>query len=273
MKKLIYAFIAMLGMTCSFTGCSEEEVPLYDGIKSGLFIQQVATWDIYGNPLSFRDSLDFSFAGYSDKYTSTTVSFYIRTMGEVVDYPRPYKVQVMEGTDAIEGEDFDIVKDNDFIIHPYQSEDTLRVRVYRTQKIRTKKIRIKIGLVPNEHFELPIEEYKASPSWSQDGNMHSATSYVVRVSEQYSKPSYYTFFGGDYFGEFTVTRFAALNNLMGWPSNWSGVKLGHFDYAARQFQKYLQELADKGTPLIDDDGVSFVQLPTKYAVDYSKYGQ
>ena len=66
---------------------------------------------------------------------------------------------------------------------------------------------------------------------------------------------------------------------MGWTVNdWSNagssgskVALGKFDFAARVFQKHLQKMADAGTPVLDDDG-SYIQLPAKYAVDYSQYG-
>ncbi len=275
MKKIIYACLAFTAILSG--ACSEENVPLYNGCKAGLFIQEVYTSDIYGNPISYRDSTTFSFASVDEKYTEYSARFIVRTMGNTVNEPRPYKIAVLEGTTAVEGEDFDLSQ-NDFIVHANNSTDTVWVRLIRTSKLRTNTLRIKLGLVANEYFDLPIDYYKNSSSWSEDGPKNSATSYIVRFSEIYTQPSYWGWYGDEYFGTFTVNRYLELNKVMGWTTtDWSNagmtgakVAYGKMDFAARTFQRHLQKMADAGTPVLDDDG-SYIQLPAKYAVDYSKY--
>lgn len=279
MKKSIYILLGIALVAILTTACSKEKIALYDGCKSGLFIQEVYSTDIYGNPLSYIDSTTFSFASQSENVKTYTLRFYVRTMGRAVDYPRPYKIVVMDESTAVLNEDFDLDQ-NDFTILPNECRDTVFVRCHRSAKLRKETLRIRLAIEPNEHFETPITEYKNSSSWSTDGPMNSAISYLIKFNEIYSKPNYWGWFGDGYFGSFTVNKYLELNKVMGWTvTDWrnaggTGAKVvaGRFDFAARTFQKHLQNRADEGNPLMDDDGVSYVQLPSKYAVDYSHIG-
>lgn len=274
-KKNYQKACAMLFMLFCLS-CSQEEVEPYSGIESGIFIQQVATTDVYGNPYSYRDSVAYSFAGAASNVESAVVSVFVQTTGGPKNYDRSYVLEVMDGTTGVEGIDFTLA-DNDFVVKAHQVADTVRLRLIRTATLRKKTLRLKVGLKANEYFELPFEHYKNSSSWSVDGPQNSATTYVVNYSEAYSEPFYWMFFGDDYFGRFSSARFLALLEVMGWTTtDWnnagmSGAKVafGKFDYAARALQKYLQEMADAGTPVYDDDG-TLMQLPATYAVDYSK---
>ena len=274
MKKILNV-ICVSVMTLLYTSSCNKDVELYSGCKSGIFIQEVYSTDIYGNPLSYRDSSSYSFANAAEEVTSGKVRLYIRAIGEVVNYDRPYVLKAMEGTTAVEGEDFDL-SENDFVIKANQGMDTIYVKLLRTAKLRNQTMRLKIGLVPNEHFETPITEYKNSSSWSTDGNVHSAVSYVINFNERYSMPYYWNWYGNEYFGAFSVAKYLAINNYMGWTStDWSNagmsgqkIQYGKLAYFARYIQKYFQQKADEGKPFLEDDG-SYMQLGANYLVDYS----
>lgn len=274
MKRILYVIcVSMLALI--YTSSCTKDVELYNGCKSGICIQQVAYTDMYGNPLSYIDSTSYSFANAPEDVTSGTVRFYIRTIGEVVGYDRKYVLKPMEGSTAVEGEDFDL-SENDFIIKANQSIDTLIVKLYRTPKLRNQTMRLKLGLEANEYFDTPINEYKSTSSWREQGDTLSAISYVIRFNERYSKPSYWGLFGDQYFGTFTVNKYLALNEYMGWTAyDWSyagmtgqKIQAGKMDYFARYFKKYLEKRANEGNPLLDDDG-SYMQLGPNYQVDYS----
>ena len=274
MKKILYIICVLVATLVSTTSCNKD-LELYSGCKAGIFIQEVYSTDIYGNPLSYRDSSSYSFANARESITSGTVRLYIRAIGEVVNYDRPYVLKAMEGTTAEEGVDFDL-SENDFVIKANQGVDTIYVKLLRTPKLRNQTMRLKIGLEPNEHFETPIKEYKNSSSWSADGNMHSAISYIINFNERYTEPTYWGWYGEEYFGKFSVNKYLTLNEYMGWTgTDWSNagmtgqkIQLGKLDYFAKYFKKYLQQKADEGEPLIDDDG-SYMQLGANYLVDYS----
>ena len=274
MKKILNVIcVSAMALLCT-TSCNKD-VELYSGCKSGIFIQEVYSTDIYGNPLSYRDSSSYSFANAAENVTSGKVRLYIRAIGEVANYDRPYVLKAMEGTTAVEGEDYDL-SENDFVIKANTGMDTIYVKLLRTAKLRNQTMRLKLGLVPNEHFETPITEYKNSSSWSADGNMHSALSYIINFNERYSKPYYWDWYGDEYFGTFTVAKYLAINNYMGWTgTDWSNagmtgqkIQYGKLSYFARYIQKYFQQMADEGKPFLEDDG-SFMQLGANYLVDYS----
>ena len=50
MKKYITAIYALLGIVL-LGACSEEDFTTFDGTKSGIYMQRVATTDITGTPL------------------------------------------------------------------------------------------------------------------------------------------------------------------------------------------------------------------------------
>ena len=85
-------------------------------------------------------------------------------------------------------------------------------------------------------------------------------------------------FGDDYFGSWTPRKYIIVNMACGLTvADWSNagfagakVSLGRFSFFAVAVQKYLQEQADAGEPVLDSDG-SYMQLAPAYAVDYSQY--
>ena len=273
MKKYLY-IICVSVMTLLYTSSCNKDIELYSGCKSGIFIQEIYSTDIYGNPLSYMDSTSYSFANAAENVTSGRVRLYVRAIGEVVGYDRPYIFKAMEGTTGIEGEDFDL-SENDFVIKANQAVDTVYVKLLRTAKLRKQTVRLKVGVTPIDYFETPFTEYKNSSSWSADGNMHSAVSFVINFHEKYSKP-YYWSTCEPFFGDFSANKYAAMNAYMGWTStDWnnagmSGQKImyGKLDYFARYFGKYLLKRAEEGNPLLEEDG-SYMQMGPDYQVNYS----
>ena len=81
-----------------------------------LYIQELSSFDIYGNPIGYRDHTDADFANVPPGLTMWSVSFEVKMAGEVVDYDRPYSLKVeADSTTAVEGVDYDL-EDNEFMI-------------------------------------------------------------------------------------------------------------------------------------------------------------
>ena len=110
--------------------------------------------------------------------------------------------------------------------------------------------------------------------------MMDATRYYVTASEFYRCPAVWDSWGlNDYFGTYTPKKFSVINALFGWTKDdWnsagdpskSKVLYGRIPFCASEFQKYLQKMADEGTPEREVDG-SLMQPGSQYHVDYSKY--
>lgn len=87
---------------------------------------------------------------------------------------------------------------------------------------------------------------------------------------------YWSWYGADCLGAWSVAKETVVNKVMDLlHSDWSAyggkVSYGTMSYIAKKTQKYLQEMANAGTPVYDEDG-KYMQLAPSYAVDYSQLG-
>lgn len=277
MKKIIYLAI------CSFFilfSCKEDKLVTYNGEKdntSGIYFQRVGSYTLGTPNVTYVDSSTYSFAGVVDTIKKTTVKISVKTFGNISDKERPFVVKVNSDpkqTTAIEGTDFTIDHAS-CVIPAGKSEGSVSVTLYRSSKLTKSSLRIKLTLEENEYFKFHITNYKASNVWNQNTRVIDALSYVIRFAEIYTMPSYWSFSGDEFFGTWTPAKYATVNSVAGWlPSDWSNagmagskVAYGRFDYVARAVQAYLQEMADKGTPIKEEDGTN-MQLPNPYSVVY-----
>lgn len=277
MKKTIFIII------CSFfvlASCNEDQLTTYSGEKdntSGIYFQRVGSYTLGTPNITYADSSLYSFVGVKDTIKKATIKVTVRTLGNVSDKDRPFVAKVVNDpiqTTAVEGTDF-TVDYSKCIIPAGKSEGYVYVTLLRTAKLTKSSIRIKLMLEENEYFKFYISEYKASNVWNQKTRVIDALSYVIRFSEIYSMPSYWGSIGYIFFGTWNPVKYAVVNNVAGWtPSDWSNagmagakVAYGRFDYVARAVQSYLQQMADKGTPVKDEDGTN-MQLPSPYSIIY-----
>lgn len=273
-----YRIVLLTLLTGLLFSCTKQEIPVFSSDDHGVYFQYKSSY-IYGTTIeNYTDSLSYSFTSAAADATSIVLSVPVRTMGKVTDYDRPIKVVIdEENTTAIAGVHYEENLDT-LYIPAGESSVYARIKFLRAEDLLEKTVRVGLKLEANEYFGLYIDEYKNTNSYTATGEMLDGTRFAFVVSETYTEPSYWTWFGGSYFGAWTAKKYVTLNNVMGWTaSDWSraggtGAKvvLGRFSFAATRFQEYLQEQADAGTPVIDVDG-TYMQLPEPYQVDYSKY--
>lgn len=277
--KNIAPILAAVAIGCAATSCEHDSLDLYSGPKALIYIQELSTFDIYGNPVGYRDHTDVDYANVDPAFRQWTVSFQVKLSGEVADYDRPYSIRIeKDSTTAVEGEDFDL-EQNEFTIKAGQASDVVRVLLHRTDRIKLEQIRVSFLLEPNEHFTIDIPEFKTSASWSAQTPMMDATRYYITASEFYRCPDqWHSWSLEDYFGKYTPKKFAVVNSVFGWtPQDWkdagwpnSKINYGRREFWGSEFERYLQKMADEGTPEREVDG-SLMQPGTQYTVDYSKY--
>ena len=116
-------------------------------------------------------------------------------------------------------------------------------------------------------------------TYSSTGVLIHGDSFSFTLSEMYTIPWYWSvIIKTDYFGTWMPKKFMIINMVCGFTlADWNsagatGAKIifGRCGFYATMVQKYLQEQADAGTPVVDSDG-KYMQLDPKYAVDYSQY--
>lgn len=278
LNNIIIAAAFGCALPLFMSSCSHEEIDLYSGPKSGIFIQQIYTTDIYGNPLSYREGTTLSFGTYGPEVTGLRTTLVVRSMGPTTDYDRPYRLVLSDATTAREDIDFSL-SGNEFCIKAGASTDVVNVNLIRNEGLIQKTVRIDFLLEPNEYFDMPISEFRNSANWTIAGDNLPTNHYFIDFGENYAAPNYWSQ-ATTYFGTWTVTKYLKINEQLGWTvSDWSRagstgakVALGRFPAGATLMQKYLQEQADSGTPVRDpDDPSGYMHLGAGYPINYSAY--
>ncbi len=275
-NKWIWAVI----MAGACMACQKEEVGLYDRKDSKIYFQ---TQYFSGNngAEGYTTSTNFSFVDYNAVYTSVVFNAKVKLLGELKDYDRALKVVVdeerttMTPYDAETNPEGGYVMDFDTLkIKAWANEGIVGVRFMRNASIKKQEDTLVLKLVANEHFDL-LDEYKSSNVWNNTtADTIDGTRFTFRISEIYTQPNRWNEVQADnYFGKWNPTRYVFINGLFGFKTDdwkWATGKIskGRMSFYARELQKELQQRADDGKPVYDEDG-SYMQLPEAYRVDYS----
>ena len=273
-KKILYLFLLPL----IFTACETKDIPVYTSDDAALYFQRTASYIWGSTTVTYSNSTEFTFAGAAAEKNSVTYSAEVRTMGNVTDYDRPFKVEIdKEMSTGIQGVHFDTNLDT-LKIKAGKSNAYVRITFYRTPDLLDSTLTVVLHLIENEHFNARIDEYKKTNQWNSSSENLDGTRYPFKFNEQYSEPTYWSWFGEGFLGPWTPQKYIVVNSVMGWTVNdWSqagqaGAKVsyGRLGFAAKAVRNYLQEQADNDTPVKDKDG-SYMQLADGYTVDYSRY--
>lgn len=278
MKRKILSILCLAFFAIA---CNKEDIMEFTSDDAAVFFQASGGYSmpadgsiIYQKVYSYSDSTYVSFAGKDESVLVASIP--LKTMGKVKNYDRPVKVVIdKEASTAVEGVDYQVNLDT-VNIPADKSSAYLRVSLIRTDELLEKTKLIVFRLEENEHFKMHIQHYKASSNWQAASDTLNALRYKLAFNEQYKEPFYYMIFGTEFWGPFTPKKFQVINQVTGWTVyDWNYntqtvTAYGRMPFAARATQKYLQEMADAGTPVLELDG-SFMQLTADYAVDYSKY--
>lgn len=261
MKKLIYLLFTVVLLT----GC-ENEAQVYEGEPgdvSGIYFNLKS-----GN--RYLDSLEYSFQNDPLTIHVKEVPVFVKVFGMVTDYPRTFRVKVTGGN-AVEGEDY-VPLAEEYTIPAGMALIKLPLKLIRSEILLKKKKDVILQLEENQYFKLLMPEVTDMTS----GKTFDATRYRIVFSELITMPVWWTQTNaGTYFGNWSVNKFRMINEIMGWQtSDWSKndfdpVAPGKYGYAAVMLQKELQQQADNKTPVYEDDGVTYMQLGSRYTVDYS----
>lgn len=273
MKKIIYTLNSILLAGSLLTSCSEEDFTTFGGEKSGIYIQQANSYTPAGIPIGFTDSVSYALSVYPESTEKIDVQIPVCIMGNIADYDRPFVMKIdEEKSTAVRGVHFEIDESTCFIP---AGQPSARVNIYllRHSDLVENTLRIEVYLEPNDQFTTELEHFKNSAQWNANAPEICGTRFKIMFNDQYASTFYWDAMGTGPFGEWSMSKEKRVNNIMGWShDDWVRMKVQYnrFGYAARMLRKELQELADAGTPVIDDNG-SYMQLGQSYQVDYSRY--
>lgn len=281
MKRISYHIVALGALICG-TACTEEKFTTFNGDVSGIYLQRDGSYgmDKDGKILyrNYSDSTTFSFASVNSSITQDVMYVTVKTMGNVADFDRPFVIKVDEAmSNARRGVHYDY-DESKCIIKAQKAKTELPITIYRHPDLQHRLVNVYFRLEPNEYFSTELETYKGNSNWQAVSDSLCGTRFKLVFSEIYTCPDYWSWGGADAsLGTWSASKEKRVNALMGWThANWErggsdeGVKAGHIPYAAKLLRQDLQEAADAGTPVIDDDG-KYMQLAPGYEVDYSAY--
>lgn len=273
MKNIRYKITGLLFILIGLSGCAEDDFTTFQGEKSGIYMTNVSSTDMYGSVSTYIDSISFSFALYPSAITKLPISIPVRIMGNIKDYDRPFILKVDESkSTAKRGVHFDF-EDKDCIIPANEAIKKVPITIYRTPDLATKTYRIEFYLEANEHFTIELEKYKNTAAWNAPGVFLNGSQFKISFNEFYNEPRWWSFSASNFFGRWSISKEKRVNAIMGWTHmDWEywRIPYGRLPFAAKMLRKELQALADAGTPVLDDNG-KYMQLVNPYEVDYSAY--
>lgn len=277
MRQLRYVWIAMMAVMTA-ASCGEDKIETFDNEATGIFFLKGWQTGLYTNQEQYTDSTDFSFSVVSDNVRDTTLSTTLTTLGFVKDYDRKVKVVVdKELSTAIEGVHYEINLDT-VRVKAGTSKANVSVKFLRSADLGDQRIRLVLKVEDNENFTVPFEKQINTNVYSSSDVKINANRFTFITSEIYTQPSYWRTFATDAFGAWSVAKMKYVNKVCGIPiEDWqrggyndSKVSAGRFPVYAYKVRNALQEAADAGSPVKDDDG-QYMQLGDNYRVDYSAY--
>ena len=273
--KYIYLVIFLLALSVS---CQKDEIMTFNLEDTGIYFQNGGQTRLYINSESYYDSIDFSFGVASEHVKDTIIYAKLKTMGKVKEYDRPVKMSIdATHTTAEEGKHFtlDLSK---AIIPAGSNSMEFPITLHRASDLMNNKVQLMLKLEDNEHFKIIFTEQKNTNVHADEGAQIMADRFKIIISEIYTQPGYWSVFGNDYFGAWSVDKYKFINNYLNIPiEDWetkagysgSKIQLGRFPVYAYILCNALQEAADAGTPIMDGD--QYMQLGNNYQVDYSAY--
>ena len=283
MKKLLYlAFILPL---CMFS-CNEDEIMTFEDEDAGIYFQAGRQQRFYINIDAYYDSIPVEWGRIADHITDTVLYTRLRTMGKVRDYDRKVRVVVdQENTTAVEGVHYRVDFSN-IVVPAGAAEVQVPVTFLRDKSLLTQEYRLMLKVEDNENFKVPFERQKNTNVYYASGDTIRANRFLFVFNEFYVEPVIWSFFsyawpdGINPCGQWSAKKQKLMSQLFniteddwdyekGWANN-KGVRMMSFNYYAVKLRVYLQQMADAGTPVREDDG-SFMQLGPGYEVDYSAY--
>lgn len=276
MKKINILFILLL---LAMASCQEDKIETFNLNDSQIYFQ-VQSFSSNDGAEGYTTSTKFSFVGREAALSQVVFRGQVKLMGNVKDYDRPIRVTVDKELTTMGSDGYEINTDT-IKLKAGANSVNVNVRFLRTLNLRISSDTLVLKLEDNEHFTV-LKEYKSSNDWANTTASNiDGTRYTFVLDEIYKRPD--SWHGGsplyvtNYFGNWNPTRFIFINDFFGFSlDDWvwvngptSKLSAGRMAFYARQLQQGLQQRADKGEPVKDEDG-SNMQLPAPYTVDYSK---
>ena len=213
-----------LGVIGLFTSC-EKDLDQYSGTDYIRFI-----------PDFTEDSLDYCF-GLAGKTDVDRIGIEVKISGEVTAYDRDNCLRVNTASTAQEGVHFNIPEQN-CKIRANHVTDTLWIEILNQPELKNKQVYLQLDLVENENFRLCFS----------DNN-----SCKVYLTDQVGWPEWWDeWHETDGLGKYSEKKYRLFIQVSG-IADLGAVEYPEKREAILKFKYYLEEEADNGNVILDED--------------------
>lgn len=246
MKELSYikSVLLLLMVYCLYS-CEESEIMVFDSMPSVYFQN-------YGVGSEKIDTTHQSFTKVPGNQVKDTVYVRLRLLGKLYE-DSPFSVRILDSSTALKDVHYEALSE-EYIFPANTSVMYIPIYVNKTEDMANQQdtIALSIGLEENEFFNLDFVE---TAIYEGARDTISTLTHTVVFSNFLVRPEQWTDGG---LGTYSVTKFKLLIEITGYPASqfddndWftftRGLYLGTF------LQNYLDEQADAGNVILDEDG-------------------
>lgn len=243
MKKILYVILMAFMASCT------SEIDTYHG-ASGVYFAMRENVSIVNVDTLYRESSSLPFIVTESE--DSVFNLRVKILGAVADYDRHVSVRVLEEASTVIDEDYSPIEES-YVLKAGEVYGLIPIHFNRVPSLKGQERKLVLELVENEDFELPIRRWRNSSTEYVDVTRHT-----IVVSDKYVQlPGYMP----GHFGPFSEKKMRLILEL-------SGMKLSDFNVKlavtltksiGQKLDRYLNEMAAKGTPVFEEDGVTLMK--------------
>jgi hypothetical protein len=198
-----------------------------------------------------KDSVTYSFAIKLNSVMTDTVKVPLRIMGNARDKDRTVAIQTVADSTTATSQQYTILPT---IVKAGSFTTDIQVLVNRTPEMKTKEVRILLGIAASDDFLPGIPNTTAAPS-----RAGGATLYLVKINDFLTKPSAWETVLSTYFGAYSQVKYKFIIDVTGrteFPiSGQDMVSPSQFLFYKKLCREALETYNTNNSPLLDEAGM------------------
>lgn len=240
----------------------ESEMMDYEGVDGIYFRMQSPPVSGYGDPerYAYIDSTFINFAMFTGK--DSTLALKVRTMGDVVDYDRYFRIVVVDSlSTAKAGVDYEAFEPLQ-LVAAGKSDVAVDCRIIWTEKLALDPdmmLYLTVRLIENEYFSLPMKAWYPLSFlgvYGTSGVAVSPDTHVVCINDQVNQPKTWWV---NYFGTFSATKYKLMCEVCGLTlddfASATAMSLDRALAIGQRMDKYLKEMKAIDQTVYDTDAL------------------
>ena len=243
MKKILYIILLAFVVSCT------SEIDTYHG-ASGVYFAMRENVSIVNVDTLYRESSSLPFIVTESE--DSVFNLRVKILGAVADHDRHVSVRVVDEASTVVEEDCMPIEES-YVLRAGEVYGLIPIHFHRAASLKGQERKLVLELVENQDFELPIRKWRNSSTEFVDVTRHT-----VIISDKYVQlPGYMP----GHFGPFSEKKMQLILEL-------SEMKLSDFKERlavtltksiGQKLDRYLNEMAAKGTPVYEEDGVTLMK--------------